>query len=79
MAAATFLDYGNFHDGDALRKNVLYRSRVFVVQNGSVFKASMFPSLRKYKGNSSIALVPKNTEQVSQILKYCNDQQYRLF
>lgn len=27
----------------------------------------------KYQGNSKLALRPKNTEQVSQILRYCND------
>ena len=29
----------------------------------------------KYEGKSRVALKPHSTEQVSQILKYCNDQQ----
>lgn len=29
--------------------------------------------MRKYKGQSQLVLKPKTTEQVSQILKYCND------
>ncbi|GME78447.1 unnamed protein product [Ambrosiozyma monospora] len=29
--------------------------------------------MRKYKGQSQLCLKPKTTEQVSQILKYCND------
>ncbi|KAI5959580.1 AIP2 [Candida pseudojiufengensis] len=29
--------------------------------------------MRKYKGQSKLVLKPKTTEQVSQILKYCND------
>lgn len=30
--------------------------------------------MRKYKGQSQLVLKPKTTEQVSQILKYCNDK-----
>lgn len=30
--------------------------------------------MRKYKGQSGLVLKPKTTEQVSQILKYCNDK-----
>ncbi|KAI8911757.1 hypothetical protein EDD86DRAFT_203201 [Gorgonomyces haynaldii] len=30
--------------------------------------------MRKYKGNSSLLLKPKTTEQVSQILRYCNQE-----
>lgn len=30
--------------------------------------------MRKYRGQSQLVLKPKTTEQVSQILKYCNDQ-----
>lgn len=30
--------------------------------------------MRKYKGQSKLVLKPKTTEQVSQILKYCNEQ-----
>ena len=29
----------------------------------------------KYEGKSRVALKPHNTKQVSQILKYCSDQQ----
>lgn len=29
--------------------------------------------MKQYKGNSQIVLRPKTTEQVSQILKYCNE------
>lgn len=29
--------------------------------------------MRKYRGQSSLALRPKTTEQISEILKYCND------
>lgn len=31
--------------------------------------------MNKYEGSSKIALKPRNTEQVSQILKHCNKQQ----
>lgn len=30
--------------------------------------------MRKYRGQSKLVLKPKSTDQVSQILKYCNDQ-----
>lgn len=30
--------------------------------------------MRKYKGQSQLVLKPKTTEQISQILKYCNEQ-----
>ncbi|KAL8793105.1 MAG: hypothetical protein Q9195_004311 [Heterodermia aff. obscurata] len=29
--------------------------------------------MRKYKGNTKLALKPKSTEEVSKVLKYCND------
>lgn len=30
--------------------------------------------MKKYKGKSSLALLPKTTQQVSQILSYCNQR-----
>lgn len=30
--------------------------------------------MNKYKGNSQLVLTPKTTEQVSKILKYCNER-----
>ncbi len=29
---------------------------------------------KKYKGNSSLVLRPKTTEEVSALLRYCNDR-----
>lgn len=30
--------------------------------------------MRKYQGNSALVLRPKTTEEVSEILKYCNSR-----
>lgn len=35
--------------------------------------------MRKFKGSSTTVLRPKTTEQVSQILKYCNQRRYNSF
>lgn len=32
--------------------------------------------LRKYRGDSKVVLKPKTTQEVSDILKYCNEKRY---
>lgn len=46
----------------------------YVVTNESDLDFYNEDWMRKYKGQSKLVLKPKTTEQVSQIVKYCNDQ-----
>ncbi|KAF8032370.1 hypothetical protein BT93_D1322 [Corymbia citriodora subsp. variegata] len=45
-----------------------------VIQDEDALLAANMDWMRKYKGSSKLLLLPRSTEEVSQILKYCNSR-----
>ncbi|XP_068634992.1 probable D-2-hydroxyglutarate dehydrogenase, mitochondrial isoform X2 [Aristolochia californica] len=45
-----------------------------VIQDEDKLSSANLDWMRKYKGSSQLLLQPRNTEEVSQILKYCNSR-----
>ncbi|XP_010029734.2 D-2-hydroxyglutarate dehydrogenase, mitochondrial isoform X2 [Eucalyptus grandis] len=45
-----------------------------VIQDEDALLAANMDWMRKYKGSSKLLLLPRSTEEVSQVLKYCNSR-----
>ena len=49
-------------------------SKERIITDNKELEIYNFDWMKKYKGNSSVALFPSSTEQVSKILSYCNEK-----
>lgn len=66
--------YKKLEQGDIDRFNAILEDDNLVLQDAGDLEFFNEDWMRKYRGQSQLVLKPKNTQQVSQILKYCNEQ-----
>lgn len=66
--------YKKLDDKDVLFFKDVLKDDNYVIQNEQDLEFFNEDWMRKYKGQSQLVLKPKTTEQVSEILKYCNTQ-----
>ena len=81
ISAASRKFYTNYSRGNYQilnDKNLKYFESILgkdrCITDDSVLKAHNVDWMNKYKGSSKLLLQPKTSEEVSLILKYCNDK-----
>ncbi|KYQ89289.1 putative actin interacting protein [Tieghemostelium lacteum] len=75
----TTFKYNKLNDKDIEEfKSILNNEETLLIRDKDDLVSFNSDWMKKYKGNSQLLLKPRNTEQVSSILRYCNERKLAL-